>query len=299
MRVVTSMVLLQYWCNAHVQMTYVDKTLCGDINTVRTLSPLSFWMKDMLSRRERWEIKNDGCGKRVLREGYVDTKVDREQLVEGDRMKNEEQPVKDDKMKNVVDQYGGENKTVTFECRLLISRDYDRAFKGENKMTSLLCRMEKVDSKDKEIMDDKHVMRVNVKIKGGMKVFTRSKKGLTDNSDVLDGVSKDEECDAMRVDGVMKDDEDINLDKIVGEVVKLAETGKGVVKRQTRRKKEVDNTIPSLMLLSQSSQSSPESNLETDVYVSVKDTNEVEMNEPLNGDEKMIWQYLLITIDDK
>ncbi|MFS7985696.1 hypothetical protein Hanom_Chr11g01001611 [Helianthus anomalus] len=32
-------------------MLYVDRTLCGDINTVRTSSPLSFWTKEMLSRR--------------------------------------------------------------------------------------------------------------------------------------------------------------------------------------------------------------------------------------------------------
>ncbi|KAJ0477245.1 hypothetical protein HanRHA438_Chr13g0603411 [Helianthus annuus] len=54
---------------------YVDRTLCGDINTVRTLSPLSFWTKEMLSRRQIWEIKNGGFGKGVLREGYVDTQV--------------------------------------------------------------------------------------------------------------------------------------------------------------------------------------------------------------------------------
>ncbi|MFS7998890.1 hypothetical protein Hanom_Chr12g01159431 [Helianthus anomalus] len=67
------------------------------------------------------------------------------------------------------------------------------------------------------------------------------------------------------------------------------------------------------MLLSQSlqsSQSSPESDIGTNVHVSVKDTNVnmhlsgkdtnvVGMNEPLNDDEKAVWQYLLITTDDK
>ncbi|MFS7975976.1 hypothetical protein Hanom_Chr10g00887021 [Helianthus anomalus] len=64
------------------------------------------------------------------------------------------------------------------------------------------------------------------------------------------------------------------------------------------------------MLLSQSSQSSLESDIGTNVHVSVKDTNlnvhvsgkdtnVVDMNEPLNDDEKMVWQYLLTTIDDK
>ncbi|MFS7888889.1 hypothetical protein Hanom_Chr00s000002g01600351 [Helianthus anomalus] len=168
-------------------------------------------------------------------------------------------------------------------------RNYNKAFKGEHKMASLLIRMNNVDGKDKEIMDDKKDIGDNVKIRGGMKVFTWSKKqSLTNNSDVLGGVSKDEECDAGRVDGVVKDDVEIDLDKIVGEAVKLAETGKGVVRGQTHRKKEVDNTIPSFMLLSKSSQSSPKSDPKPNVYDSVKGTKEVELNEPLNDDEKMV-----------
>ncbi|KAF5811578.1 hypothetical protein HanRHA438_Chr04g0192781 [Helianthus annuus] len=178
-------------------------------------------------------------------------------------------------------------------------------------MSGLLSRMEKVDNKENEVMDDGKDKRVNVKIKGGMKVFTRSRKrSLTDESDVLDGVSKNDKCDAMKVDGVTKNDMNINLDKVVGETIKLAETKKGVTKRQTRRRKEVDNTIPTFMLLSQSSQTSPESDTGTNVHASVKDTNVnvhvsgkdtnvVDMNEPLNDDEKTIWQYLLTTIDDK
>ncbi|KAF5811579.1 hypothetical protein HanRHA438_Chr04g0192801 [Helianthus annuus] len=87
-------------------MLYVDRTLCGDINTVRTLSPLSFWMKETLSRREKWEIKNSGFGKGELREGYVDTQVDVEHVMKEDRMKNVEQ---------MVDECCVEKKNVTFE----------------------------------------------------------------------------------------------------------------------------------------------------------------------------------------
>ncbi|KAJ0932684.1 hypothetical protein HanPSC8_Chr04g0176481 [Helianthus annuus] len=87
-------------------MLYVDRTLCGDINTVRTLSPLSFWMKETLSRRETWEIKNSGFGKGVLREGYVDTQVDVEHVMKEDRMKNVEQ---------MLDECCVEKKNVTFE----------------------------------------------------------------------------------------------------------------------------------------------------------------------------------------
>ncbi|MFS8016942.1 hypothetical protein Hanom_Chr15g01374431 [Helianthus anomalus] len=49
--------------HAHAQMIYVDRTICGYINSVRTTSPLSFWTKDMLSIREKYEIKNGGFGK--------------------------------------------------------------------------------------------------------------------------------------------------------------------------------------------------------------------------------------------
>ncbi|KAJ0598190.1 hypothetical protein HanOQP8_Chr04g0161751 [Helianthus annuus] len=87
-------------------MLYVDRTLCGDINTVRTLSPLSFWMKETLSRREKWEIKNSGFGKGVLREGYVDTQVDVEHVMKEDKMKNVEQ---------MLDECCVEKKNVTFE----------------------------------------------------------------------------------------------------------------------------------------------------------------------------------------
>ncbi|KAM0019868.1 hypothetical protein Hdeb2414_s0025g00660781 [Helianthus debilis subsp. tardiflorus] len=87
-------------------MLYVDRTLCGDINTVRTSSPLSFRTKETLSRRHIWEIKNGGFGKGVLREGYVDTQVDVEHVMKEDKMKN---------MEKMVDKYEGENKNVTFE----------------------------------------------------------------------------------------------------------------------------------------------------------------------------------------
>ncbi|KAJ0677869.1 hypothetical protein HanRHA438_Chr12g0546211 [Helianthus annuus] len=308
-----------------------------NINMVRTSSPLSFWTKETLSRRQIWEIKNGGFGKGVLREGYVDTQVDVEHVMKEDRMKNVEQK---------VDKYEGEKKNVTFEehVRMVESlmaetlrkkellnkelddiwykypnnvkvkelvREYDRTFRGENKMSDLLSRMDKVNNKENKVMDYEKDKKVNVKIKGGMKVFTRSRKRrLTDESDVLDGVSKNDECDAIKVDGVTKNDVDIKLDKVVGETIKWAETKKGVMKRQTRRRKEVDNTISTFVLLSQSSQRSPESDIGTNVHASVKDTNVnvrmsgkdtnvVDMNEPLNDDEKTIWQYLLTTIDDK
>ncbi|MFS8007006.1 hypothetical protein Hanom_Chr14g01255871 [Helianthus anomalus] len=58
--------------------------------------------------------------------------------------------------------------------------------------------------------------------------------------------------------------------------------------------KEVDNSIPSFMLLSQSSQSSPNIEVESAVHGNV-----IDMNEPLNDDEKLIWQYLLTVMDDK
>ena len=68
-------------------------------------------------------------------------------------------------------------------------REYDRTFRCENKMAGLLSRMEKVDSKENEVKDDEKDKKVNVKIKGGMKVFTRSRKrSLKDEGDVLDGV---------------------------------------------------------------------------------------------------------------
>ncbi|KAJ0562539.1 hypothetical protein HanHA89_Chr07g0252651 [Helianthus annuus] len=102
-------------------------------------------------------------------------------------------------------------------------REYGRTFIGENKMSSLLSRKEKGDSKENEAMEYEKDKKVNVKIKGGMKVFTRSRKrSLSDESDVLDGVSKNDECYATKVDGVTKNDMDIKLDKVVGETIKWA-----------------------------------------------------------------------------
>ncbi|XP_035830837.1 uncharacterized protein LOC118480216 [Helianthus annuus] len=295
----------------------------------------------MLSRRQTWEIKNGGFGKGALREGYVDTQVDVEHETKEDRMKKVEQ---------MVDKNEGEKKNVTFEIehvrmveslmaetlskkKLLnkelddicykypknekveeLVREYDRTFRGENKMSVLLSTKEMGDNKENKVMAREKDKKVNVKIKGGMKVFTRSRKrSLKDEGDVLDGVSKNDECGATKVDGVTQNDGDIKLDKVIGETIKWAETEKSVMKRQTRSRKEVDNTVPSFELLSQSSQSSqssPEADIGTKVHASVKDTkvnahvsgrdtNVVDMNEPLNDDEKTLWQYLLTTIDNK
>ncbi|MFS7962880.1 putative papain-like cysteine peptidase superfamily [Helianthus anomalus] len=78
----------------------------------------------------------------------------------------------------------------------------------------------------------------------------------------------------------------------------LANADKGVIKGQEKGKshdeKEVDYSIPSFMLLSHSSQSSPDLEVESSVHGNV-----IEMNEPLNDDEKLIWQYLLTIMDDK
>ncbi|KAF5798294.1 hypothetical protein HanXRQr2_Chr07g0291191 [Helianthus annuus] len=239
-------------------MLYVDRTLCGDINTVRISSPLSFWTKEMLSRRQTWEIKNGGFGKGALREGYVDTQVDVEHETKEDRMKKVEQ---------MVDKNEGEKKNVTFEehVRMVESlmaetlskkkllnkelddicykypknekveelvREYDRTFRGENKMSVLLSTKEMGDSKENKVMAREKDKKVNVKIKGGMKVFTRSRKrSLKDEGDVLDGVSKNDECGATKVDGVTQNDGDIKLDKVIGETIKWAETEKSVMKR--------------------------------------------------------------------
>ncbi|MFS7994708.1 hypothetical protein Hanom_Chr12g01109231 [Helianthus anomalus] len=61
-----------------------------------------------------------GLEKGVLREGYVDTQVDVEHIMKEDRMKNVEQMVEDDIMRNVIDEYGGEKKNVTFEVHIMI-----------------------------------------------------------------------------------------------------------------------------------------------------------------------------------
>ncbi|MFS7953463.1 hypothetical protein Hanom_Chr07g00618941 [Helianthus anomalus] len=78
----------------------------------------------------------------------------------------------------------------------------------------------------------------------------------------------------------------------------LANADKGFVKGQVKGKshdeKEVDYSIPSFMLLSQSSQSSPNLEDESSVHGNV-----IEMNEPLNDDEKLIWKYLLTIMDHK
>ncbi|MFS7928522.1 hypothetical protein Hanom_Chr04g00321761 [Helianthus anomalus] len=64
--------------------------LCEDINRIRTMSPLAFWTKDMLSRREKFEIKSGSFGKGELREGYIKTQDfnDVDEMVIDDRGKN-------------------------------------------------------------------------------------------------------------------------------------------------------------------------------------------------------------------
>ncbi|MFS8022163.1 hypothetical protein Hanom_Chr16g01436261 [Helianthus anomalus] len=122
--------------------------------------------------------------------------------------------------------------------------------------------------------------------RSGMNVFIRSKKDVTDDSDVLGGVSKDEEGDGKKG----------TKCKWVKQIFR-SKYGKsnGRNRRKSDRNKNVDNTIPSFNFLSQSSQSSPE----PDVDHIDEGIREVDLNEPLNDDEKLIWQYLMTTIDDK
>ncbi|MFS7920685.1 hypothetical protein Hanom_Chr03g00227731 [Helianthus anomalus] len=105
------------------------------------------------------------------------------------------------------------------------------------------------------------------------------------------------------VDGKDKDNMDDKRDTMEDDAAK------GVVKGQSHKKKNVNDSIPSFMLLSQSPQSSPDTEIESNVYESVEvkkgiETNEtmnkeIEINEPLNDDEKLIWRYLLTIMDDK
>ncbi|KAJ0692411.1 hypothetical protein HanPI659440_Chr15g0585651 [Helianthus annuus] len=111
-----------------IAMIYADQTVCGDINSIRTMSPLSFWTKDMLSRRQKYEIKNGGFGKGVLREGYVEDKVANEmdEIVEHDS----ENDVRDiggkgyNKMAENDVICDGENQSVSFEVCIIHSLVY-------------------------------------------------------------------------------------------------------------------------------------------------------------------------------
>ncbi|KAJ0448257.1 hypothetical protein HanRHA438_Chr17g0822811 [Helianthus annuus] len=109
-------------------MIYADQTVCGDINSIRTMSLLSFWTKDMLSRRQKYEIKNGRFGKGVLQEGYVEDKVANEmdETVEH----GIENDVRDiggkgyNKMAGNDVTYDGENQSVSFEVCIIHSLVY-------------------------------------------------------------------------------------------------------------------------------------------------------------------------------
>jgi hypothetical protein len=53
-----------------MQMLYVDMSICGEMNRERRHGPLQFWTKDMLSRREAYEIANGGFGRATLRDSF-------------------------------------------------------------------------------------------------------------------------------------------------------------------------------------------------------------------------------------
>ncbi|MFS7986093.1 hypothetical protein Hanom_Chr11g01006341 [Helianthus anomalus] len=260
-------------------MIYADRTVCGDINSIRTMNPLSFWTKDMLSRRQKYEIKNGGFRKGVLREGYVEDKVANkmDEMVEDGR----ENDVGDiggkgyKKMAENEDICDGENQSVSFEedmgliqrlmddtlrtKALLVKkldeacskypknenviefvRQYDKVFRVEHKMADLIISVGTVDGNDKDKVDT---------VTGDVSM------------DETWNAVRDKSCDAMRVDGLMKNDT-FKMEGAGKLADALADAVKGVVKGQVKgkshSKKEVDYLIPSFMLLSQSSQSSPD-----------------------------------------
>ncbi|KAM0035063.1 hypothetical protein Hdeb2414_s0015g00442051 [Helianthus debilis subsp. tardiflorus] len=111
-------------------LIYADRTVCGGINSIRTMSPLSFWTKDMLNRRQKYEIENDGFGKGVLREGYVEDKVANEMDETWNMAERMMNVVRDiggkgyKKMAENVDTCDGENKSVSFEVCIICSLVY-------------------------------------------------------------------------------------------------------------------------------------------------------------------------------
>jgi hypothetical protein len=73
-----------------MQMVYVDRVECPQINVVRNATPIKYWTKANLSKREVYELKNGGFGLGKLRdlykdvegdEGEVEVKVEKDELV--------------------------------------------------------------------------------------------------------------------------------------------------------------------------------------------------------------------------
>ncbi|KAI7726800.1 hypothetical protein M8C21_004785 [Ambrosia artemisiifolia] len=84
---------------------------------------------------------------------------------------------------------------------------------------------------------------------------------------------------------------DGNVDDIIKDVIVNTEADV-VERRRSKRTKVVDNTVPSFNLLSQSS-------LESDLEDDEMGIQEVNLNRPLEDEEKLLWQYLLTTVVDK
>ncbi|KAI7726797.1 hypothetical protein M8C21_004782 [Ambrosia artemisiifolia] len=297
-------------------LLYVDRTVCGDINRVRMMHPIVFWTKEMLSKREKFEIRNGGFGRGELRDAYVD-------LEGGDGYKNDAIKLKEDE------------NTETVEGHIM-------------KIESLIdCIVEKKDVLDKYIIDACSKFPNNDKVAGlvetydclfGIKMNVSTCEGndvqcgvnnnvmvpksSKDNTtvDVMDskksdGVEDVEHCDKVETGkvyiGVLrgknvyirankkigtKGDEgkvinDGNVDDIIKDVIVNTEADV-VERRRSKRTKVVDNTVPSFSLLSQSS-------LESDLEDDEMGVQEVNLNRPLEDEEKLLWQYLLTTVVDK
>ncbi|MFS8009076.1 putative papain-like cysteine peptidase superfamily [Helianthus anomalus] len=283
-------------------LIYVDQTICGHINSVRTTSPLLFWTKDMLSIREKYEIKNGGFGKGLLREGYMEDILSGNVSLKGDGSGAHVTDVKgvgvDVHVKDVdrgVDDEGSDksddNSKIhpeSFEEHIgLIKQLMDETLRTKASLDK------KLDEACLKYPNNENVIKL---VRQYDKAFSGEHKmsKLITVTGTADGNKKDKVYTMTgHVEGVKGSMEGAG---------KLAETltdaDRGVVDEQGEGKphdeKEEDFSIPSFMLLSQSSQSSPNLEAESSVH-----GNAVEMNEPLNDDEKLIWQYLLTIMDDK
>ncbi|KAK9049314.1 hypothetical protein SSX86_031719 [Deinandra increscens subsp. villosa] len=63
-------------------LVYVDGTTCGAFPQDRVVPPMTFWTKEKLDARQRYELENDGFGKGKKRDLYVDEKGDESEIEE-------------------------------------------------------------------------------------------------------------------------------------------------------------------------------------------------------------------------
>ncbi|KAK9074975.1 hypothetical protein SSX86_003294 [Deinandra increscens subsp. villosa] len=310
---------------ALLTLVYVDSITCPGINVERSMSPLKFWTSESLKIREDYEIENGGFGLGELRETYVDNEGDAsdEEMSKGREVTEKKQKEVREKS-NLKDHIDGleelfalmqQHKKVTEEAlqdawSLFPNNDelmvYIERYKSFYKTVVQFSQKEK---ENEDAGDTNEDMETVISNSAGIKSVSWMKHdksmpsfdfGIdlsqsTQDSDKTETVSNNVEKDIMMV---MYTE---NVGKTVQEEHKSSEdTNKEIVEGPESTKVDDtsrDDNSGEAAVVTSTVDNKNGNGGESDENV-IYERKPVEINTPMNEEERIMWQYLMSFVED-